>query len=225
MRMYKIMIVEDDPVIANALKQHLEFWSYQVLCVSDFKGVMGDFAAFEPQLVFMDIVLPFFNGYHWCQEIRKISQVPVVFISSAADNMNIVMAMTMGGDDFIAKPFDLTVVTAKLQAILRRIYERGAPVHTLGRGGVLLNLNDTTMSCGEASIGLTKNEFKILQILMNNGGQIVSREAMMNQLWEDEHFIDDNTLTVNVNRLRKKLEEVGAVNYIITKKGLGYMVM
>ena len=183
-----------DETIAGGLKNHLEKWNYQAECMTDFKDVMGKFVEFEPQLVLLDIVLPFFNGFHWCQEIRKISKVPIIFLSSANDNMNIVMAMNMGGDEFIEKPFDLNVVTAKVQAVLRRTYE------------------------------LSKNEFKILQILLENTGKIVSRESIMTRLWDSNEFIDDNTLTVNVARLRKKMEQIGLGGKIITKKGIGYMV-
>ena len=209
--MYKILIVEDDETIAGGLKNHLEKWNYQAECMTDFKDVMGKFVEFEPQLVLLDIVLPFFNGFHWCQEIRKISKVPIIFLSSANDNMNIVMAMNMGGDEFIEKPFDLNVVTAKVQAVLRRTYEfRGTA--------------DATVLYQDQKLELSKNEFKILQILLENTGKIVSRESIMTRLWDSNEFIDDNTLTVNVARLRKKMEQIGLGGKIITKKGIGYMV-
>ncbi|WP_371277959.1 response regulator transcription factor [Dorea sp.] len=222
--MYKILIVEDDETIAGGLKTHLEKWNYQTECMTDFKDVMGKFLEFEPQLVLLDIVLPFFNGFHWCQEIRKISKVPIIFLSSVNDNMNIVMAMNMGGDEFIEKPFDLNVVTAKVQAVLRRTYEFRGTADIMEWNGAILNLADATVLYQDQKQELTKNEFKILQMLLENTGEIVSRESIMTRLWNSNEFIDDNTLTVNVARLRKKMEQIGLDGKIITKKGIGYMV-
>lgn len=199
-------------------------WNYQAECMTDFKDVMGKFVEFEPQLVLLDIVLPFFNGFHWCQEIRKISKVPIIFLSSANDNMNIVMAMNMGGDEFIEKPFDLNVVTAKVQAVLRRTYEFRGTADVMEWNGAILNLADATVLYQDQKLELSKNEFKILQILLENTGKIVSRESIMTRLWDSNEFIDDNTLTVNVARLRKKMEQIGLGGKIITKKGIGYMV-
>ena len=192
--------------------------------MTDFKNIIEQFIDFNPQLVLLDIMLPFFNGFHWCSEIRKFSKVPVMFISSAQDNMNIVMAMNMGGDDFIAKPFDLNVLTAKVGALLRRTYSFQGQVNIIEHKGVVLNLSDTTLTYKDNKIELTKNDYKILQILMENVGRVVSREDIMQRLWESDNFIDDNTLTVNVTRLRKKLADFGLKDFIITKKGLGYMV-
>lgn len=220
--MYKILIVEDDETIAGGLKTHLEKWNYQTECMTDFKDVMGKFLEFEPQLVLLDIVLPFFNGFHWCQEIRKISKVPIIFLSSVNDNMNIVMAMNMGGDEFIEKPFDLNVLTAKVQALLRRAYSFQGNVNVLEHEGMLLNLNDASLSYKGEKMSLTKNEFRILQMLMENSGKIIARDDIIARLWESDAFIDDNTLTVNVARLRKKLENVGMEGRIKTKKGIGY---
>ena len=222
--MYKILILEDDETIAGGLKTHLEKWNYQTECMTDFKDVMGKFLEFEPQLVLLDIVLPFFNGFHWCQEIRKISKVPIIFLSSVNDNMNIVMAMNMGGDEFIEKPFDLNVVTAKVQAVLRRTYEFRGTADIMEWNGAILNLADATVLYQDQKQELTKNEFKILQMLLENTGKIVSRESIMTRLWDSNEFIDDNTLTVNVARLRKKMEQIGLGGKIITKKGIGYMV-
>ena len=222
--MYKILIVEDDETIAGGLKNHLEKWNDQAECMTDFKDVMGKFVGFEPQLVLLDIVLPFFNGFHWCQEIRKISKVPIIFLSSVNDNMNIVMAMNMGGDEFIEKPFDLNVVTAKVQAVLRRTYEFRGTADVMEWNGAILNLADATVLYQDQKLELSKNEFKILQILLENTGKIVSRESIMTRLWDSNEFIDDNTLTVNVARLRKKMEQIGLGGKIITKKGIGYMV-
>lgn len=221
-RLYKILIVEDDETIAGGLKNHLEKWNYQAECMTDFKDVMGKFVDFDPQLVLLDIVLPFFNGFHWCQEIRKISKVPIIFLSSANDNMNIVMAMNMGGDEFIEKPFDLNVLTAKVQALLRRAYSFQGNVNVLEHEGMLLNLNDASLSYKGEKISLTKNEFRILQMLMENAGKIVARDDIIARLWESDEFIDDNTLTVNVARLRKKLENADMEGRIKTKKGIGY---
>ena len=218
--MYKILIVEDDTTIANGLKNHLEKWDYEVECITDFKNIMDSFTKNEPQLVLLDIVLPFFNGFHWCQEIRKISKVPIIFLSSANDNMNIVMAMNMGGDEFIEKPFDFAVVTAKVQAVLRRTYEFRGNTNMLEWHGAYLNLSDATLQYQEQKMELTKNEFRILQMLIENAGKIISRDNIITRLWESDEFIDDNTLTVNVARLRRKLEKMGLENVILTKKVL-----
>lgn len=222
--MYKILIVEDDKIISKAVKKQVMAWGYEAKCVEDFRKVMEDFVAFEPQLVLLDITLPFFNGYHWCTEIRKVSNVPIIFISSQSDNMNMVMAMNMGADDFVAKPFDLTVLTAKVQALLRRSYDFGTQTNLMEHRGVMLNLNDTTVNYQGNRLELSKNEFRILQILLEHHGQIVSRETIMQALWESDSFIDDNTLTVNVTRLRKKLEQAELFDFIKTKKGMGYMI-
>lgn len=222
--MYKIWIIEDDFVIAKAIKSHLCKWDFEAEYVTDLKNVMEQFVQFNPQLVLMDISLPFFNGFYWCAEIRKQSKVPIIFLSSAGDNMNIVMAMNMGGDDFLTKPFDLSVLTAKIQALLRRTYSFAGQMNVIEHGGALLNLGDATLTFQGKIIELTKNDFKILQILMENAGKAVARDAIMTKLWESDSYIDDNTLTVNVTRLRKKLEDAGLDDFIQTKKGIGYMV-
>lgn len=222
--MYRIYLVEDDEMIAGLMKKHLESWGYQVDIVKDFTNVLGEFAKLNPQLVLLDLKLPFFNGFHWCEEIRKLSQVPVIFVSSAADNMNMVMAMARGADDFIAKPFDLDVLVAKVQAILRRTYSFGKSSNILEHKGAVLNLGSGSLIVGEESLELTRNELKILQILFEHNGKAVSRDAIMTKLWENDSFVDDNTLTVNMTRLRKKLEGIGLRNFIVTKKGMGYMV-
>lgn len=215
-------MVEDDEIIARSIREHLQAWNYDVCCVEDFSNVVAEFVRFDPQLVLMDITLPFFNGYHWCSEIRKISKVPVIFLSSAADNMNIVMAVNMGADDFIPKPFDLEVLTVKIQAMLRRSYDFAGTGSMLEHKGAILNLNETTLTYQEQKIELTKNEFRILEILMENKEKVVSRETLMTQLWESDNYVDENTLSVNVNRLRKKLEALGLEEFILTKKGIGY---
>lgn len=223
--MHKVLIIEDDKVIAEGMKNHLNKWDLDVQCISDFKKVLEKFVEFDPQLILLDISLPYFNGYYWCNEIRKLSKVPIIFISSAGDSMNIVMAMNMGADDFIVKPFDLTVLTAKVQALIRRAYSFGGNLNVIENNGVILNLNDFTLTFKENKINLTKNDFKIMQVLLENQGNIVERDTIMIKLWESDCFIDDNTLTVNITRLRKKLSEIGLDNYIITKKGYGYMVV
>jgi DNA-binding response OmpR family regulator len=222
--MYKIIIIEDDITIARTLKEHLSKWNYNVIYVTDFNDIMEKFKEFDPHIVLMDVMLPFFNGFYWCSEIRKISKVPIMFISSAGDNLNIVMAMNMGGDDFIVKPFDLNVLTAKIGALIRRAYSLQGQINAIEHDGVVLNLNDTTLIYNDNKIELTKNEYKILQLLMGNIGRVVSRDEIMQHLWNSDQFIDDNTLTVNMTRLRKKLSESGLDNYIKTKKGLGYLV-
>lgn len=222
--MYRIFIVEDDPGIAQAIADQARMWALDTWCVKDFRNVMSEFAAYDPQLVLLDISLPFFNGYHWCNEIRKVSKVPVIFISSASDNMNIVMAMNMGADDFIAKPFDQTVLMAKIQAMLRRTYEFASSVPILEHNGALLNTGDNTLTYQDQQIGLTKNEYRILLTLMENKGKVVSREKLMERLWETDSFVDENTLTVNVNRLRKKLDGAGLPGFITTRFGVGYII-
>lgn len=222
--MYRILIVEDDEIIARSLKRHLESWDYEAACIRDFSNVMAEFTDFAPQLVLMDIKLPFYNGYHWCAEIRRISKVPVIFISSASDNMNIVMAVNMGGDDFIAKPFDLDVLTVKIQAMLRRTYDFAGQSTVLEHRGAFLNLTEATLLFGEAKAELTKNELKILQVLMENKEKVVSRDTLMTKLWESDSYVDENTLSVNINRLRKKLETIGLCDFILTKKGIGYRI-
>lgn len=220
--MYKIFLVEDDETIAKMVKNHLEKWDYEVRIAQKFDRIMAEFADYEPQLVLMDIGLPFYNGYHWCTQIRKVSNVPVVFLSSAADNMNIVMAVTMGADDFIAKPFDMQVLTVKIQAILRRSYDFAGSSSVLEHKGAMLNISEAELSYEGESLELTKNELKILQTLFENKASIVTRDTLMTKLWESDTYVDENTLSVNVNRLRKKLASIGLSDFIITKKGIGY---
>lgn len=222
--MYKLLIVEDDRGIAEAIQAQAELWEMEVRCVQNFRNIMEEFAAFGPHIVLLDIGLPFFNGYHWCSEIRKVSKVPIIFISSASDNLNMVMAMTMGADDFIAKPFDQSVLMAKLQALLRRTYDFATSVPVLEHRGALLNTGDNTLTYQGEKISLSKNEFRILHILLTNKGKVVSREKLMEALWETDSFVDENTLTVNVGRLRKRLDSAGLDGFITTKFGLGYII-
>lgn len=222
--MYRLLLIEDDQGISEAIKVQAERWDLTVGCVQNFRNVMQEFGDFDPHLVLVDIGLPFFNGYHWCSEIRKVSKVPIIFISSASDNMNMVMAMNMGADDFIAKPFDQSVLMAKIQALLRRTYDFAGVMPVLEHRGALLNLGDNTLSYRDEKISLSKNEFRILHILMENKGKVVGREKLMEALWETDSFIDENTLTVNVGRLRKRLEGAGLTDFITTKFGVGYII-
>lgn len=220
--MHKILLVEDDEVIRQQVKKMLEQWGYEVVLVEDFMEVLSIFVKVEPHLVLMDIGLPLFNGYHWCQEIRKVSKVPIMFLSSRDQAMDIVMAINMGGDDFVTKPFDQNVLLAKIQGLLRRSYEFGKDQSLLEYRSVILNLKAMDLVYQGEVVSLTKNEFQILQVLFERAGNIVSREDLMKELWNSDFFIDDNTLSVNVARLRKKLEAVGLKDFIETKKGVGY---
>lgn len=222
--MYRILIIEDDAVIAKAIQDHLNAWGCKTDGITDFHDIMGEFVASAPQLVLLDITLPFYNGYHWCSEIRKVSKVPIMFLSSASDNMNIVMAMNMGGDDFIAKPFDLNVLTAKVMALLRRTYNFSGSTNLLEHRGAILNIGDSSLTYQAKRIELSKNENKILQALFENKGKTVSRDTLMVRLWETDSYVDENTLTVNITRLRKKLDGLGLHDFILTKKGVGYLV-
>ena len=222
--MYKIYIVEDDKGIADGIVSCLGNWGMEGRAVSDFMKVMDEVSEYEPHLIILDITLPYMGGYHWCQEIRKTSSVPIIFISSATDNMNIIMAVNMGADDFIAKPFDQNVLTAKVQALLRRTYDFGMSSPVIEHRGAILNTGDNTLTYENARIDLTKNEYRLLLTLMQNKGKIVSREKLMEVLWESGNFVDENTLTVNVGRLRKKLENAGLNEFITTKSGVGYTV-
>lgn len=222
--MYRIFLAEDDRTLAEALKKAISAWNYEVCCVRNFQNVIEEFESFQPHLVLLDIMLPFYNGYHWCTELRKVSNVPIVFLSSASDNMNIVMAMQMGGDDFIAKPVDTTVLIAKIQAILRRTYDMQETSPVLEHQGAVLHLNDNTLEYNGTTIELTKNEFRILQTLMEHKGKIVSRDTLMLRLWQEDCYVEENTLTVNVTRLRKKLAETGLTDFIRTKVGSGYII-
>ena len=222
--MYKILIIEDDKALAKAMEKHIKSWSYDVKCVCNFENIIPEFTDYAPQLVLLDIMLPFYNGYHWCKEIRRISNVPIVFISSASDDMNIIMAMNMGGDDFIAKPVEPNVMIAKIQAILRRTYDMSEKAPVLEHNGAILNLNDATLLYEDNRIELTKNEFRILQTLLENKGKIISRDTLMIKLWQMDSYVEENTLTVNVTRLRRKLERAGLTEFIKTKVGSGYFI-
>lgn len=223
--MYRILLVEDDSALSQAMKNQIEGYGNEVKCVCDFHNVMEEFKNYKPQLVLMDIMLPYKDGYYWCNEIRRVSTVPVVFISSASDNMNIVMAINMGGDDFIPKPVDPMVLNAKVQAVLRRTYEMTGSSASIEFSGAVLNTADASVTYNGIRIELTKNEFRILQTLLENKGRIVSRDALMTALWQSDLYVEENTLTVNVTRLRKKLENYGLTDIIITKPGSGYIIL
>ena len=222
--MYRILIVEDDAGIARGVAEAVAAWGMEASCVRDFRDVMAEFAKYSPHLVLMDIGLPFMNGYHWCTEIRKVSKVPILFLSSASDNMNIIMAMNMGGDDFITKPFEMNVLIAKIMAHLRRSYDFNTNPNIISHNGIDLNINDSSVIYENKHLELSKNEFRILLTLVQNKGKIVSREKLMEVLWQSGDFIDENTLNVNINRLRKKLETINIKNLIQTKFGMGYII-
>lgn len=222
--MYKVFIAEDDDGIANAIIRRLSEWEFEVRRADNYRDVLSEFAEYEPHIVLLDILLPFFNGFYWCGEIRRTSKCPIMFISSAADNMNIVTAMTMGADDFIAKPFDLGVLVAKIQALLRRSYDFAADIGTIEVRGAVLNTGDATLTFNGEKIDLTKNEYRILETLFESRGKVVSRETLMNKLWETDSYVDENALSVNVMRLRKKLEQAGLSDFIVTKVGRGYII-
>lgn len=221
---YNILIVEDDRTIAEKVSEYLSQWAYNVRVAEDFQDIIGEVSRFSPDLILLDIMLPYYNGFYWCKEIRKLFKVPIVFISSASDNMNIVMAMDMGGDDFIAKPFDLAVLNAKVGAVIRRSYSYTGQMNIIEHDGVILNLLDSTVNYNGKQTELSKNELQILAMLMENAGSIVSRDTIMMRLWDSESFIDDNTLTVNVTRIRKKLSDIGLLDFVKTKKGQGYTI-
>ena len=221
---YRILIVEDEKGIAEAVQSRMARWGLKAETVTDFRKVMDDFARVCPHLVLMDISLPYMNGYHWCTEIRKVSPVPVIFVSSASDNMNIIMAVNMGADDFIAKPFDPDVLIAKVQALLRRSYDYASAAPVLEHRGAVLNTGDNSLSYNGEKLDLSRNEYRILLTLMQEKGKIVSREKLMEVLWQTDSFVDENTLTVNVGRLRRKLDAAGLKDFIVTKHGEGYLV-
>lgn len=222
--MYRIFIAEDDFGIASGLSKLLKSWGFDVKQAEDFRNILHEISDFDPSLVLLDISLPFYNGFYLCGEIRRSSKVPIIFISSASDNMNIVTAINMGGDDFIPKPFDPDVLTAKIQAVLRRTYDFGGMENTLRHKGAVLDTDSAVLVYGDEKIDLTKNEYRILQTLLEKKGSVVSREMLMNRLWETDSFVDENTLNVNIARLRKKLEKSGLQDFIVTRPGMGYMI-
>ena len=222
----KVLLIEDDPSIFEQIKHRFSQWSIETVAPGDFQKVMDDFLKEQPHLVIIDIQLPAFDGFHWCREIRSLSKVPILFLSSRDHPMDMVMAMQMGADDFVQKPFHMDVLIAKVQALLRRTYDyKEQPVETVRWNGALLDYDRALVVYGGEQIELTKNELFILKVLVKASGQIVSRDELMRKLWDDERFVNDNTLTVNVNRLRQRLAEIGMEDVIVTKKGLGYMAV
>lgn len=222
--MYKLYIVEDDASIASGICEQVTKWDIKGYAVSNFRNIIGEFSEIKPDIVLLDVSLPFFNGFHWCSEIRRVSKVPIIFISSASDNMNMVMAMNMGADDFVAKPFDINVLTAKILAVLRRTYDYSEGITIIEHRGAVLNMSDNSLVYNGETVPLTKNEYRILLTLMEDRGKVVSREKLMEKLWATDTFVDENTLTVNVNRLRKKLDSYGLEGFITTKVGVGYLI-
>ncbi|MES5262655.1 response regulator transcription factor [Priestia megaterium] len=221
----KILIVEDDDKIYELVKEKFEQWSFEVAGVEDFQKVMEVFIGESPELVILDVNLPVYDGFYWCQQIRTVSKAPIVFLSSREHPMDIVMAMNVGADDYIQKPFNLDVLVAKVQALLRRTYSYGDTISdVIEWNGAVLDLKKGSLYYKDQEIHLTKNEFFILRLLLEERGKIVSREELMRRLWEDEKFVSDNTLSVNITRIRTKLEEIGLNDKIVTKKGQGYLV-
>lgn len=219
----KIFIVEDDRTISQVLVNYLTQWGFECAEVHDFQSVTKEIFQFQADLVLMDISLPFYNGFYWCQELRKTSEVPILFLSSASDNMNMVMAMNLGADDFVGKPFDLPVLVAKIQALLRRSYQfGGSPSYTYG--DYRLSPQENRLFYQEQLVELTPNETKLLALLFLNQGKVVSRESLIEKLWESDAFIDKNTLAVNMTRMRKKLSAVGLDTAIQTVKNQGYLL-
>ncbi|MHB8063631.1 MAG: winged helix-turn-helix domain-containing protein [Ruminiclostridium sp.] len=223
---YRIFLVEDDVMLSEEISKLLTKWGYDVRIAEMFDNILDEFVKAQPHIVLMDINIPSFDGFHWCKKIRAISGVPIIFISSRDSSMDIIMGMNNGGDDYIQKPFENAVLIAKLQAILRRTYEYSLKdSHVIECKGVTLNLDDTLAAYDNKKVDLTKNELKIMKLLIEHQGKIVSREALMRSLWDDEIYVNENTLTVNVNRLRLKLDELGLSEFITTKKGMGYMIL
>ncbi|MHA6480490.1 response regulator transcription factor [Paenibacillus sp. strain BS8-2] len=222
--MFKIMLVEDDEKIRGIVANSLRKWQYEVVETTDFETVEEQFRAHEPHLILLDINLPVYDGYYWCQRIRAVSKVPILFLSSRSQNMDIIMAINMGGDDYVQKPFDLSVLVAKVSALLRRNYTYQDETLQLRHRGLTFHLGNSSVQTDDKTAELSRNEFIILQVLMRSIGRIVPREELMHALWKDEQFVDDNTLTVNVNRLRRKITELGMEDYIATRKGMGYIV-
>jgi DNA-binding response OmpR family regulator len=224
--MYRIMLIEDDEKISRIVADSLKKWKYDVVETTQFDQVLREFKQIDPHLVLLDINLPVFDGYYWCQQIRSISKVPIIFLSSRNQNMDIIMAINMGGDDFIQKPFDLDILIAKISALLRRkyTYEENENNNLFIHRGLKLNMTNSTIEYKEQTTELSRNEFILLQLMMRNIGKIVSREDLMQALWNEDQFVDDNTLTVNVNRMRRKIASLGLEDFIITRKGMGYLI-
>lgn len=222
--MYKILIIEDDMTLFHEVKERLSQWSFDVYGISDFGNVLQEFTEIKPDLVIVDIQLPKYDGFHWCRNIRTHSNVPIIFLSSRDHPMDMVMAMQLGADDYVQKPFHFDVLIAKIQALLRRVHDYNAEGIILKTWcGATIDFESNTVTNEDGAVELTKNELFILKTLVERKNKVVTREQLIRALWDDERFISDNTLTVNVNRLRKKLDEIGLGRFIETKVGQGYM--
>lgn len=224
MTQYKVMIIEDDLNAAQSISNFLEAWGFQCIYLENFQEVTEEFVEYKPEIVLLDITLPRYNGYYWCEEIRKISKVPIIFISSTSDNLNMILAMNMGGDDFVIKPFDLNFLLAKINSLLRRTYDFQGVMNIIACGDVVLDLDNAKLQYKGNIMELSRNDFVILKELMTHKGKNVSRDDLMQALWSDNTFVDDNTLTVNITRVRNKLSKIGLEDFIITRKGMGYQV-
>ena len=224
MTQYKVMIIEDDLNAAQSISNFLEAWGFQCIYLENFQEVTEEFVKYKPEIVLLDITLPRYNGYYWCEEIRKISKVPIIFISSTSDNLNMILAMNMGGDDFVIKPFDLNFLLAKINSLLRRTYDFQGVMNIIACGDVVLDLDNAKLQYKGNIMELSRNDFVILKELMTHKGKNVSRDDLMQALWSDNTFVDDNTLTVNITRERNKLSKIGLEDFIITRKGMGYQV-
>ncbi|MFL0197212.1 response regulator transcription factor [Clostridium sp. WILCCON 0269] len=223
--MYKIMIIEDDKTLSDNIMEILVKWDFNAYGIRDYSNILSEFIENKPHLVVIDINLPYFDGFYWCNKIREMSKCPIIFLSSRDSNMDIIMAVNMGADDYITKPFSMDVLIAKISALIRRAYSyREEAQELLECNGAVLNLTYKTLSYDETEIELTRNEFKIMLLLIKNSGKTISRERIMRTLWDDDNFISDNTLTVNINRLRMRLKDIGLCDFIKTKKGRGYII-
>lgn len=223
--MYKIMVVEDDNSLCGQICERLHKWEFEAIRIEDFKNIVKEYTSIKPNLIIMDVTLPYFDGFYWCNKIREISKVPIIFASSKNSNMDVIMAINMGGDDYITKPFAMDILIAKINALLRRTYSYGIDsCDVIECNGAVFNLTENTFSYADNKIELTRNEFRILQVLIKNKGKVVSRQRIMRALWEDDNFINDNTLTVNINRLRSRISDMGLSDFIVTKKGRGYII-
>jgi len=218
-----VFIIEDDVKIRNELMKLLEKYDYDCGSSDDFAHMPEVVLHQNPQLVLLDINLPVYDGYYICREIRRQSQVPIIIVTSRDSEVDELMSMNLGADDFITKPYNTQILLARISSILKRVYH-SEPVNTISHRGLTLDISRSTACFGGSEVELSKNEMRILRLLMCNKDRIISRDEIMNDLWQSEEFVDDNTLTVNINRLRKKLDGIGVSDYLITKRGQGYAV-
>ncbi len=224
--MYNILVIEDDDSLCSNIGNHLSRWGFETQRINDFENVLKEFIDIKPHLVLMDINLPYFDGFYWCRQIRNISKTPIIFLSSRDSNMDIIMAVNQGADDYVTKPFSPDILLAKIQALLRRTYDyQNEKRDTLEYKGIILDTESGTLLFKDKKLELTKNEFKILGMLMRNKAVLVSREKLMKALWDEDYYVNENTLTVNINRIRSKLAEIGIENLISTRKGEGYIIL